>query len=136
MVPGEPPPSTIAKGWTTLQPLSPTISYKASDQNFTAAFNNAMGTSITIEKVNITELRSSSNPQPCNGEFSPAFGTLGSSPVKVPPGSDFEISALCPGANRKRNDPYELKISIGYSTVNGGIETLQEEIGSVRGIVE
>jgi hypothetical protein len=147
--PFNPPTSCVSKGWVVLQPLAPSKSFKSADQRFTTSFNNAVGTSIRITALNVTEIL---GPAACadtdggvgaettfiNGK---AFDST--EPVIVAAGSAFNVSVLCvypagdyPVSARARSDPYEVAMTVGYYSIIGGIITPHTEMGIVRGGVE
>lgn len=131
-----PPTTTVVKGWVVLQPLSPSISYKSVDQSFTASFNNAVGTSIRVTDVNITEVLSKTGGTNCASVTVDGQPVSEGAPKTVAAGSAFRVDATCSGAGRQRGDPYEMTITITYTSVIGGIVTPHTEVGTIRGTVE
>lgn len=134
---GEHIPVITTSGWIALQPLSPSISYDSSGQKVTVSFANAVGTKINITGIKVNEKLSDSSGVSCTASVGGVPDSqLSTRNVVVPPGSMFTIDATCTGADRKRSDPYELSITIQYTSVIGGKATTHSESGTIRGVVE
>jgi hypothetical protein len=133
MFPGNDIPSdtdTVARHWSIMQPLIPTVTYDGLGENFTASFNNFGGTSIEITSIQVNE---SISGQLC--ETPTINGNSTGTGVTVLPGDDFKLVATrCPTLNR--GDPYLMTIIINYTRVIGGVSIPLTQTGSIKGTVE
>lgn len=110
---------TAIRGFHKINPLDSTINYKGT--NFTVLFTNALGTTIAIDKIRLTELISSYN---CT--LSPDLtGT------KTKAGGTFYITSTdCPA--KTESDTYNMEITIQYNATLGGISQNITEIGYIE----
>jgi len=120
--------STVAKVCSHLQPLAPSIAYKSEGQNFSASFLVFTGTRYKISSVNLVEKTSN---VVCSASVDG-----GLPPKMVGSGEAFRIDAVCPGANKKEGDSYEMEISIEYLYFPRDKNVSCIEEGVIRGPVE
>ena len=136
---------TTAKDWTKLQPLVPTVSWTGGSGNFQASFNNAAGTSITIQSISIADLISG---QVCTtGTQAAAINSVGynvagpatwqksAGAVSVGTGNIAAISITCPFTKNK-GDAYQMALAINYTSVVGPSSVNHIENGTIRGVAE
>jgi hypothetical protein len=140
----------VAAGWAKLQPLSASITYKSSkyseeinqnagvyyrpNHNFEVTFQNAVGTSIRLTCIVMSEALV---PTPNNCNLTNVSGTAwveGNSEQKVMAGEGFKVVAICPA--KSEGDPFDVQINMSYTSVMGGISTNHSESGHIRGHVE
>ena len=127
--------TVVPKDWNKLQPLVPTVAFQSSTDNFTASFNNVVGTSIRITGIATTESYGAEN---CTGYVDGKDQAgLTTAPETVGPGSSFQVNAVCSGTGVKNSgDQYLMTITVDYDAVVGGISTSHSETGTIRGNAE
>ena len=111
----------VVTGFVKMQPLIPAITYSGS--RFTAAFTNALGTTVNITDVSVKESISGTD---CSVE--PLSEQV------VPAGGAFTIQGNC--GQKNSGDPYDLIVTITYNATMGGISTKHTDTGHIRGQAE
>ena len=110
---------TAIRGFYKMQPLYRSINYR--DTNFTVLFTNAFGTTVTIDKIRLTELISSNN---CTLSQNLAG-------MKIKAGGTFYLTSTgCPAKNA--SDKYKMEIVIQYNATLGGISHNYTEVGYIE----
>lgn len=106
-------------GFNKLQPISPTIKYEGT--NFTIAFTNALGTTVTIDNVVLTETMSN---QSC-------MVTPNLDGSKVRAGGTLMITSIdCPA--KTKSDRYNVAIEIQYNATLRGPSQNYTEVGYIE----
>ncbi|MEA3255139.1 MAG: hypothetical protein U9Q22_04840 [Candidatus Altiarchaeota archaeon] len=130
----------VVTGFSKLKPLPPSVAYTASIGNFTASFTNTIGTSIRISTrpTIVDQLDGTVTWSAVDVDG----GDPTASSVTVAAGDAFQISsndgtaALPSGSVRNPGDPFDLEITIVYTSVMGGISTTHTDTGRIRGPIE
>jgi hypothetical protein len=116
--------SIVVTGFVKMQPLTPSIVYR--DENFSASFTNALGTSIRLGNITLLE---SIYPQNCTGSLAHL------SALTVKAGGTFTVNGTgCPP--KADGDPYDMIVTIPYLATMGGITSQHTDIGHVKGQAE
>jgi len=112
----------VTTGFVKMQPLTPSVAYR--NQNFTASFTNALGTTIKLNNVTLNE---SINRNICTTVTpNPSFGN------SVKAGGTFTVvSATCPA--KADGESYDLVVIIQYTATMGGISTNHTDTGHIKG---
>ena len=123
----------VMTSFSKLKPLAPSVFYSAASGNFTGSFVNTVGTNITITNASVTDKLDESIvwSRPLINDVYPT-----TNPQIIASGDSFKLDAGDNGAGRHEGDPFDLEITVQYTSVMGGIKTRHTETGRIRGPVE
>ena len=132
---GSSPPmgSIVVTGFSKLKPLAPSVAYTGANGNFTVFFSNALDTHVKIINASVTDKLDESVvwSRPLINDVYPT-----TNPQIIASGDSFKLDASDNGAGRHEGDPFDLEITIQYTSVIGGIKTKHRETGRIRGPIE
>jgi uncharacterized membrane protein YidH (DUF202 family) len=112
----------VTTDWAKLKPLHPSIIY--SGTLFNASFINTAGARIAITDVSMNETLADRDCTPTT----PLPGTV------VIAGDQFTLEATCPA--KSTGDPFDLSITVNYTSIMGGINVSHMETGHIMGTAE
>ncbi|MCX6715465.1 MAG: hypothetical protein NT077_00415 [Candidatus Taylorbacteria bacterium] len=123
----------VTTGFVKMQPLTPSLAYR--NVTFRGSFTNALGTTIKINSVTLTESIA--------GTVCPA-GAMTVSPdgtavnnltalnfPSIKAGGTFTVVAGCP--MKGDGDAFDLIVAINYNATMGGITTTHVDTGHIKG---
>ena len=125
----------VTTGFVKMQPLTPSIAYR--NQSFRGSFTNALGTTIRLYSVNLTESIAGTALCPLASQTVSADGT-GTNNLSatlfpsIKAGGTFTI--VNPGCPVKADgESFDLVVVIGYTATMGGISTNHTDTGHIKG---
>ena len=127
----------VTTGFVKMQPLTPSIAYR--NNSFRASFTNALGTTIKVYNVNLTEsIAGTVCPGGATGSLtvSPAGTAVNNLTTSYSPsikaGGTFTI--VHPGCPTKADgEGFDMVVIIQYTATMGGISTNHTDTGHIKG---
>ncbi|MEA3255290.1 MAG: hypothetical protein U9Q22_05600 [Candidatus Altiarchaeota archaeon] len=128
----------VITDFAELQPLGWTV-YK-SDGSFETTFTNTVGTSFPSlgTSIEITNATVTDKLDPAVVWSDPLINGVNpsTSPQTVKARDSFKLTAVEVNRVRNARDPFDLEITITYTTIVHGIKTTHIDVGRIRGPVE
>ncbi len=119
----------VTTGFEKLQPMAPSVAYEGGA--YRTSFVNAVGTSINVTSVDVTEELSTVRCTDVTLMGEPVEAK--SVNVAVKAGETVDVEATCP--YKSEGDTFDVLVKIKYKATIGGITIGQEEDGRIRGPV-